>query len=188
VEVHLHAFFTSALYGGKWSASSSGRFTTRERAPGTRWIGGWVGPRAGLNMVSKRKIPSPRRESKTGHLIADANAGIYLKIRLPHSYRFITEGDDVSTTPQNGELASNLTVAFTNILTLSRLRLLPFRSLPIHKPLSSPHLTRHHIATSTETTSLNNLTLKNNFQFIIQNHPTVRYCACNLCSWTSVVK
>jgi hypothetical protein len=35
----------------------------RERAPGTHWIGGWVGPRAILDAVVKRKIPSPRRES-----------------------------------------------------------------------------------------------------------------------------
>jgi hypothetical protein len=28
-----------------------GRFNPRERAPGTHWIGGWVGPRAGLNAV-----------------------------------------------------------------------------------------------------------------------------------------
>jgi hypothetical protein len=34
----------------------------RERAPGTQWIGGWVGPRAVLDTVMK-KIPSPRRES-----------------------------------------------------------------------------------------------------------------------------
>jgi hypothetical protein len=33
------------------------------RAPGTNWIGGWVGPRAVLDAVVKRKIPSPRRES-----------------------------------------------------------------------------------------------------------------------------
>jgi len=39
------------------------RFTLRERAPGTHWIGGWVGPRAVLDAVVKRKIPSPRRES-----------------------------------------------------------------------------------------------------------------------------
>jgi hypothetical protein len=54
---------TSALDGGEWSASRSGRFTLRERAPGTHWIGGWVGPRAVLDAVVKRKIPSPRRES-----------------------------------------------------------------------------------------------------------------------------
>jgi hypothetical protein len=36
----------------------------RERAPGTHWIGGWVGPRAVLDIaVVKRKIPSTRRES-----------------------------------------------------------------------------------------------------------------------------
>jgi hypothetical protein len=28
------------------------------------WIGGWVGPRAVLDAVLKRKIPSPRRKSK----------------------------------------------------------------------------------------------------------------------------
>jgi hypothetical protein len=37
-------FFTSALDGGEWSASRPGRYTPRERAPGTLWIGGWVDP------------------------------------------------------------------------------------------------------------------------------------------------
>jgi hypothetical protein len=36
-----HAF-TSALDGGEWSASLSGRFTPRETDPGTHWIGGKV--------------------------------------------------------------------------------------------------------------------------------------------------
>jgi hypothetical protein len=35
----------------------------KERAPDTHWIGSWVGPRAVLDAVVKRKIPSPRRES-----------------------------------------------------------------------------------------------------------------------------
>jgi hypothetical protein len=39
---------TSALDGGEWSASRPGHFTPRERAPGTHWIRGWVGPRAVL--------------------------------------------------------------------------------------------------------------------------------------------
>jgi hypothetical protein len=30
----------------------------RKRAPGTHWIGGWVGPRAVLDAVVKRKIPT----------------------------------------------------------------------------------------------------------------------------------
>jgi len=36
---------------GEWSASHPGRFTPGERAPGTHWIGGWMGPRATLNVV-----------------------------------------------------------------------------------------------------------------------------------------
>jgi hypothetical protein len=51
------------VLGGEWSASRPGRFTPRERAPGTPWIGGWVGPRAGLGAVAKRKIPRPCRDS-----------------------------------------------------------------------------------------------------------------------------
>jgi hypothetical protein len=54
---------TSALDGGEWSASCPGHFTPRETAPGIHWIGGWVGPRAILDAVVKRKIPSPHRES-----------------------------------------------------------------------------------------------------------------------------
>jgi hypothetical protein len=63
VEVCLHAFLTSALDGGGWSASRPGRFIPRERAPGTHWIGGWVGPRASLDAVVRRKLPSPCRDS-----------------------------------------------------------------------------------------------------------------------------
>jgi len=43
---------TSALDGGEWSASRSGRFTPRERARLTQGIGG---PRAVLDAVVKRK-------------------------------------------------------------------------------------------------------------------------------------
>jgi hypothetical protein len=55
--------FSPSLDGGEWSASRPGRFTSRERAPGTHWIGGWVGPRAVLDAVVKRKIPSLCPES-----------------------------------------------------------------------------------------------------------------------------
>jgi hypothetical protein len=55
---------TSALDGGEWSASCPGRFTPREKAPGTHWIGGWVDPRAVLDPAVKRKIPSTSRESR----------------------------------------------------------------------------------------------------------------------------
>jgi hypothetical protein len=46
----------------EWSASRHGRFTPREGDSGTNWIGGWVGPRAGLDAVAKRKILNPSRD------------------------------------------------------------------------------------------------------------------------------
>jgi hypothetical protein len=51
VDVRIHIFLTSALVGGEWSSSR-----LREIAPGTYWIGGYVGPRAGLDPVAKRKF------------------------------------------------------------------------------------------------------------------------------------
>jgi hypothetical protein len=50
VDIYIHIFVTSVV-GGEWSASCSHRFTA-----GTHWIGGWVGPRAGLDDVEKRKF------------------------------------------------------------------------------------------------------------------------------------
>jgi len=50
VEVH-HAFLTSALDGGEWSASRLGRFTPRKRAHDALWSGGWMVSRAGLDAV-----------------------------------------------------------------------------------------------------------------------------------------
>jgi hypothetical protein len=55
VDVQVHIFLTSALVGGEWSVSRPGRFIPKETVPGTHWIG-WVGPRAGLNDMEKRKF------------------------------------------------------------------------------------------------------------------------------------
>jgi hypothetical protein len=61
----LHAFLTSALDGGEWSASRFGRPNPRERASVTHWIGGWVGFRTGPDTVAKKKYsqPLPRPET-----------------------------------------------------------------------------------------------------------------------------
>jgi hypothetical protein len=56
VDVYIHIFLTSALVGGECSASRPCRSTSRERARSTHCIGGWVGPRAGLDDVEKRKF------------------------------------------------------------------------------------------------------------------------------------
>jgi hypothetical protein len=68
---------TSALEGGEWSASCPSHFTPRERAPVTHWIGGWVGPRAILDVVVKRKIPSPCQKSNHRTLIVQPIAQRY---------------------------------------------------------------------------------------------------------------
>jgi hypothetical protein len=62
-------FLTSALDESEWSVSRSDHFAPSERAPSTHWIGGWVDPRAVLDTVVKRKIPSPRWESNSSHPI-----------------------------------------------------------------------------------------------------------------------
>jgi hypothetical protein len=48
VEVDVQLFLILALDGGKWSAAPG------ETASGTHWIGGWAGPRAGLDNLEKR--------------------------------------------------------------------------------------------------------------------------------------
>jgi hypothetical protein len=59
VDVYSHIFLISALAGGEWSASRPGRFTPEERDPGTHWIGGWIGPRAGLDDMGNWKFLPP---------------------------------------------------------------------------------------------------------------------------------
>jgi hypothetical protein len=56
VNVWVRIFLTSALVGGEWSASCPCRLTSGERARSTHWIEGWMGPRAGLDEVEKRKF------------------------------------------------------------------------------------------------------------------------------------
>jgi hypothetical protein len=55
-----YLYLTSALDGGEWSASRPGRALPPGKGPpGTHWIGGWMGPRAGPNSRARRKNPLP---------------------------------------------------------------------------------------------------------------------------------
>jgi hypothetical protein len=69
VDAWLHALFDLGIDGDERWALFLGRFTGRGRATGTPGIGGWVDARTGLDTVSKRKIPSPHRESNLDHPI-----------------------------------------------------------------------------------------------------------------------
>jgi hypothetical protein len=53
----MHAFLTSPL-GDEWSASRPGSFNPRKRVRTTHW----VGPRADLDVMEKKKMPCPCRE------------------------------------------------------------------------------------------------------------------------------
>jgi hypothetical protein len=48
-------FLISACFGGDWSAPRPGRFTPGQRAAGTPWMGGRMGPRGGLDTMEKIK-------------------------------------------------------------------------------------------------------------------------------------
>jgi hypothetical protein len=56
-------FLNTALHGGEWSVSHPGSFTPEEISANTHWIGGWVGCRASVDTVKKRKISYPCRGS-----------------------------------------------------------------------------------------------------------------------------
>jgi hypothetical protein len=53
VDLWTHLVLTSALVGCEWSASRPSRFIAGERAPGTHWIVGWVGPRTCIDDMEK---------------------------------------------------------------------------------------------------------------------------------------
>jgi hypothetical protein len=56
VGIQIQVFLTSALDGSEWLATRPGRLPSEKEALATNWIGGWVGPRAGLDAVEKRKF------------------------------------------------------------------------------------------------------------------------------------
>jgi hypothetical protein len=55
VGTKIHVFMASALVGGEWTASRFCRFTPREITAGAHCMGGWMGPRPGLDDVKKSK-------------------------------------------------------------------------------------------------------------------------------------
>jgi hypothetical protein len=74
IEAHLgesrystYSLLTLAVDGGEWSSSRPGRaLPLGERAPGTHCIGGWVGPRSGLDAEVRGKILCLCRGSNPG--------------------------------------------------------------------------------------------------------------------------
>jgi len=70
----MHSFIL-ALDGGEWIALHPGRFTSRERAPGTYSVGVWVGLRAGPDSVKeKNSQPPPGFELRSSDCLAHSQS------------------------------------------------------------------------------------------------------------------
>jgi len=50
--------YSALAIDGDKSDSHSSHLTTKAKASANHWMGGWVCPRASLNMVAQRKIPT----------------------------------------------------------------------------------------------------------------------------------
>jgi hypothetical protein len=119
--IYIHLFLTSALDGGEWSASRPGRFTPGERAPGTHWIGSWIGPRTGLDNVERRKIlPLPGLEPQP--LDHPSRSQSIHRLRYPGS----TSGSTVQSLPNaDKEMpCTYVTRRFITVITKLHLRTL----------------------------------------------------------------
>ena len=55
VELQIHSFLNSILDEGEQSASCCGSFTLSKKPPITPWIGAWVCPEFGLEVLGKTK-------------------------------------------------------------------------------------------------------------------------------------
>jgi hypothetical protein len=60
-------FLDLTLVGGERSVPHPGRFTPWARARGAHWIGGWMDPRAGLDMKQRKFLLSRAGCSKSLH-------------------------------------------------------------------------------------------------------------------------
>jgi hypothetical protein len=140
VEVCLYAFLTSALEGDEWSVSRPGRFTPRERAPGTHWIGGWVGPRANLDAVVNTKIRSPYRDSNPRSSSPQPSAIpqlIYLSVLTPagvwRRIHFLIKHHANKTYWRSGSIAPRILDLSTRWKWV-----VSFTSLPLYPRINNP--------------------------------------------------
>jgi hypothetical protein len=65
----LSACYASKLNKFVVSVMTWLHFTPGERTPGTHWIGGWVGLRAGLDAEARRKFSLPCQGLNPIHLV-----------------------------------------------------------------------------------------------------------------------
>jgi len=74
MEMQLQISLKSTLDGGGWSASSFSYILPGERALGSYWVGGWLGPRVGVNTAVTMRNPS-RESSFVSAIFARLSVG-----------------------------------------------------------------------------------------------------------------
>jgi hypothetical protein len=77
MKVYLQVFLVSALDQSEQQLHDPATLALGERAPCTHWTGGWVGPRAGLNTVEKRKSPVLARINPNFLVIESITKSLY---------------------------------------------------------------------------------------------------------------
>jgi hypothetical protein len=77
-----------------WSSEGisprTGRFTPGVLAPGTHWIGSWVGPRTGLDAMVKRKNPITAPAGKWILVVLPVAQSLYW-LSYPGSLKYMSE-------------------------------------------------------------------------------------------------
>jgi hypothetical protein len=97
VGVQIKVLLTLTFIRGEWSASCPSHFIPGERAPRTHWIGGWVGPRAGLDNMEKKKCLTPLG-LELRPLSHPACSQLLYQLRYPNSV-FVTVFLEISCAP-----------------------------------------------------------------------------------------
>jgi hypothetical protein len=105
-------FLISALDGAKWLASSPSLFNPGEKVPGSHWIGDWVGSRAGVDAMEKRKScpcrkSNPCRPARSPSLYRNLKCTLYMLltewVKQKMSIRCLgaSSGDKPGISPSN---------------------------------------------------------------------------------------
>lgn len=95
LELQTQSFLTTALDSSEWLASYPGPFTLWDWVPIHPWIGGWVSPLAGLEVLGKRKtfpLPGSERRSSSpypGHYTDYAIPASQIWNKLKEMPRFL---------------------------------------------------------------------------------------------------
>jgi hypothetical protein len=115
----------------------------KERASGTHWIGGWVGPRAGLDTAVKRKIPSPWRDSNPRSSSPQPST---IPLGYPGTFFFFSEKEVVKLFTSSIRTTCPTHLIDLHLFTLTRVQLTKYSMSDflwffIISSLLAPHIT-----------------------------------------------